>query len=105
MLYYTHTVKKTRRKGWLRMALVREDGRLVDCGIINSEYNGRSVLLVYNGKKLPVGNGYIVYSSDATTREDALADQIELGDLLVKEYKSDGILSSGWGGIADLCTL
>ena len=87
------------------MAVVRENGNLVDSEHINNNYGGRSVLLVFNGKRLPVGQGYLAYSSNATTWDEARADQIMLGDLLVSEFDSDGILSSGWGGVADLCTL
>jgi hypothetical protein len=87
------------------MAIIKENGTLVDSKHVNEKYKGRSVLLVFNGKRLPVGQGYLAYSSDAKTLDEARKDQIQLRDLLVTEYMSDGILSSGWGGVADLCTL
>jgi hypothetical protein len=84
------------------MAVIRENGKLVDSKFINDNYKGRSVLLAFNGENLPVGQGYLVYSSDASTTEEARADQIALGNLLVREFNADGILSSGWGGVEDL---
>ena len=87
------------------MAVVKESGELVDSAYINENYNGCSVLLVFKGKRLPVGQGYLVYSSNAETPDEARTDQTRLGDILTKEFGSDGVLSSGWGGVADLCTL
>jgi len=87
------------------MAVVREDNRLVDTLYIEENYTDRGVLLIFNGERLPVGQGYLAYSSNATTIEEAHADQITLIDLLVNEFNSDGKLSSGWGGIDELCIL
>ena len=87
------------------MAVIKENGMLVDSSYINENYKNRSVLLAFNGKEMAVGEGYLVYSSDATTLEEARADQFALINILVNELKRDGMLSSGWGGIEELCIL
>ena len=96
---------KTMIKVAFEVAIIREDNRLVDSAYLNENYDKRSVLLVFNGEKLPVGQGYLAYSSNATTSDEARADQVRLGDLLVNMFDSDGKLSSGWGGIEELCIL
>ena len=87
------------------MAIVREDGKLVDSLYIDENFTGRSVLLSFNGEKLPIGRGYLAYSSNAETDEETRTDQSALLRLLVDELKADGILTSGWGGDDKLCVL
>jgi len=87
------------------MAIVREDGKLVDSLYIDENFTGRSVLLSFNGEKLPIGHGYLAYSSNAETYEEERADKSALLRLLVDELKADGILTSGWGGDDKLCVL
>ena len=87
------------------MAVIKEDGKLVDSNYIDENYKGRSVLLAFNGEKLPIELGYLVYSSDATTYDEGRADQLTLMNLLANELKFDGVLSSGWEGIDELCIL
>jgi len=87
------------------MAIVREDGRLVDSLYIDENFTGRSVLLSFNGEKLAIGRGYLAYSSNAETREEERSDKRALLRLLADELKADGILTSGWGGDDKLCVL
>jgi len=87
------------------MAVVREDGRYVNSLYIDENYEGRSVLLSFNGEKLPIGYGYLAYSSDAKTYDETRADQSALLKLLVNELKADGKITSGWGGDDKLCVL
>ena len=87
------------------MAVVREDGRYVNSLYIDENFEGRSVLLSFNGEKLPIGYGYLAYSSDAKTEEETSADQSVLFKLLVEELKADGKVTSGWGGDDKLCVL
>ena len=87
------------------MAIVKEDGRYVNSLYIDEHYEGRSVLLSFNGEKLPIGYGYLVYSSDASTNDETSADQSALLKLLVNELKADGKVTSGWGGDDKLCVL
>jgi len=87
------------------MAIVREDERYVNSLYIDENYEGRSVLLSYKGEKLPIGYGYLAYSSDAKTYDETRADQSALLKLLVDELKADGIVTSGWGGDDKLCVL
>ena len=87
------------------MAIVREDGRYVNSLYIDEHYEGRSVLLSFNGEKLPIGYGYLAYSSDAKTYDETRDDQSALLKLLVHELKADGIVTSGWGGDDKLCVL
>ena len=87
------------------MAIVREDGRYVNSLYIDENYEGRCVLLSFNGEKLPIGYGYLVYSSNAETDDEIRSDQSALLRLLVDELKADGKLTSGWGGDDKLCVL
>ncbi|MDR2571314.1 MAG: hypothetical protein LBD23_13645 [Oscillospiraceae bacterium] len=87
------------------MAIVREDGRYVNSLYIDENYEGRSVLLSFKGEKLPIGYGYLTYSSDAKTDDETRADQSVLLRLLVDELKADGKITSGWGGDDKLCVL
>jgi len=88
-----------------KMAVVKEDGRYVNSLYIDENYEGRSVLLSFNGEKVPIGYGYLAYSSNAETDEETRADQSALLKLLVNELKADGKLTSGWGGDDKLCVL
>ena len=87
------------------MAIVKEDGRFVNSLYIDENYEGRSVLLSFNGEKLTIGHGYLVYSSNAETVEEERADTKALLRLLVDELKADGKITSGWGGDDKLCVL
>jgi len=87
------------------MAIVREDGKMVDSLYIDENFTGRSVLLSFNGEKLPIGRGYLVYSSNAQSYDEERADKKALLRLLADEFKADGILTSGWGGDDKLCVL
>ena len=87
------------------MAIVKEDGRFVNSLYIDENYEGRSVLLSFNGEKLPIGYGYLAYSSNAETDDEIGDDQSALLRLLVNELKADGIVTSGWGGDDKLCVL
>ena len=87
------------------MAVVKEDGRFVNSLYIDENYEGRSVLLSFNGEKLPIGHGYLVYSSNAETDDEERADTSALLKLLVGELKADGKITSGWGGDDKLCVL
>jgi len=89
----------------VKMAIVREDGRYVNSLYIDENYEGRCVLLSFNGEKLPIGYGYLVYSSNAETDDEIRSDQSALLRLLVDELKADGKLTSGWGGDDKLCVL
>ena len=87
------------------MAVIKEDGRYVNSLYIDENYEGRSVLLSFNGEKVPIGYGYLAYSSDAKTEEEDRADTKALLRLLVDELKADGKLTSGWRGDDKLCVL
>ena len=87
------------------MAIVKEDGRYVNSLYIDENYEGRSVLLSFNGEKLPIGYGYLAYSSNAETDDEMSADDSALLRLLVDELKADGKVTSGWGGDDKLCVL
>jgi len=87
------------------MAIIKEDGRYVNSLYIDENYEGRSVLLSFNGEKLPIGHGYLVYSSNAKTDDEERTDTKTLLRLLVDELKADGKLTSGWGGDDKLCVL
>jgi len=89
----------------VKVAIVREDGRYVNSLYIDENYEGRCVLLSFNGEKLPIGYGYLVYSSNAETDDEIRTDQSALLRLLVDELKADGKLTSGWGGDDKLCVL
>ena len=87
------------------MAVVKEDGRYVNSLYIDENYEGRSVLLSFNGEKVPIGYGYLAYSSNAESEDEDRADTKVLLRLLVDELKADGKLTSGWGGDDKLCVL
>jgi hypothetical protein len=89
----------------IKVAIVKEDGRYVNSLYIDENYEGRSVLLSFNGEKLPIGYGYLVYSSDAKTDDEINTDDSTLLKLLVNELKADGKITSGWGGDDKLCVL
>jgi len=98
-------VKFTCERWVIKVAIVREDGRYVNSLYIDENYEGRSVLLSFNGEKLPIGYGYLAYSSNAKTDDETRADQSVLLRLLVNELKADGKVTSGWGGDDKLCVL
>ena len=87
------------------MAVIKEDGRYVNSLYIDDNFEGRCVLLSFNGEKLPIGYGYLAYSSNAESEDETRADQSVLLRLLVDELKADGKVTSGWGGDDKLCVL
>jgi len=98
-------LKSSYERWVINVAIVKEDGRYVNSLYIDENYEGRSVLLSFNGEKLPIGYGYLAYSSNAETDDEMSADDSALLRLLVDELKADGKVTSGWGGDDKLCVL
>jgi hypothetical protein len=77
------------------MVIKEQDRKRVDQNYLDDKFRGRCVLLLFNGEKLPMGEGYLAYTSNATSLVERSADTRELMRLLVEEHNSDGIISSG----------
>jgi hypothetical protein len=77
------------------MALIKQDGRKVTQEYIDEHFHTKSVLLLYHGEVFTDG-GYLEFSSNASTTEEAERDTQDMIELLVNKYKSDGILASGF---------
>jgi hypothetical protein len=80
------------------MAIKKGTGEKVDRDYIDGKYHEKAVLILYSGEKLPAGEGYIAYYSDARDLKESEADADKLRDILMQEHNGDGLVVVGYRG-------